>query len=52
MGTSGGGSFFITTLAGVEELLRSTSSFKNEMRSLLASTSRSYAGSLAPIGDE
>jgi hypothetical protein len=52
MGTSGGGGFFITTLTGVEELLQSTSGFMNRMRILLASTSRSYASSMAPIGDE
>jgi hypothetical protein len=40
MRTSGSGGFFIATLTGVEELLRSTSDFKNGMRSLPASTSR------------
>jgi hypothetical protein len=39
-------------LADVEELLRSTSDFKNGMRSLSVSTSRSYAGSIAPSGGE
>jgi hypothetical protein len=52
MGTSGGGGFFIMTLAAVEELLRSTSSFKNGMRSLLVSTARSYADVMAPIDHE
>jgi hypothetical protein len=52
VGTSSGGGFFVTTLAGVEELLRSASDFKNETRSLSASTSHSDAGSMAPIGDE
>jgi hypothetical protein len=52
MGTSSDGDFFVMTLAGVKELLQSTSGFKNGMRSLLASTSRSYADSMAPISDE
>jgi hypothetical protein len=39
-------------LADVEELLWSTYGFKNGRRSLLASTPRSYAGSMAPISDE
>jgi hypothetical protein len=30
----GGGGFFVVTLAGVEELLRSISGFKNDTRSL------------------
>jgi hypothetical protein len=47
--TSGGVGFFVMTLAGVEELLRSTSGFKNRTRSFLASTCRSYADSMAPI---
>jgi hypothetical protein len=51
-GTSGGSGFFVATLAGIEELLRSTSSFKNGLRSLPASTSHFYAGSMAPISDE
>jgi hypothetical protein len=52
MGTSGGGGYFIATLGGVEELLRSTFGFKNGTRSLLVFSSCSYAGSMAPIGDE
>jgi hypothetical protein len=52
MGTSGGGGFFIATMASVEELLQSTSGIKNGLRSLLASTSCSYNGSMVPIGDE
>jgi hypothetical protein len=51
-GTSGSGCFFVATLVGVEELLRSTFGFKNRMRSLPVSTSYSYAGSMAPIGDK
>jgi hypothetical protein len=34
MGTLGGGGFFVATLAGVEELLRSIFGFKNDTRSL------------------
>jgi hypothetical protein len=52
MGTSGGGGFFVATFTGVEGLLCSTSGFKNEMRSLPVSTTRSYASSMAPIDDE
>jgi hypothetical protein len=51
-GTLGGGGFFVATLAGVEELLRYTSDFKNGMRILPTSTTRSYAGSMPPIDDE
>jgi hypothetical protein len=52
MGTSGGSDFFVATLASVEELLWSTFGFKNMTRSFPASTSRSYADSMAPICDE
>jgi hypothetical protein len=48
----GGGNILHYDLADVEEPLRSTSGFKNGMRSLLASTSHFYAGSIAPSGSE
>jgi hypothetical protein len=48
----GDGGVLHSDLADIEEALRSTSGFKNGMRSLSASTSRSYAGSIAPCGSE
>jgi hypothetical protein len=48
----GGGSVLHSDLADIEELLRSTSGFKNGLRSLPASTSLSYACSIAPCGGE
>jgi hypothetical protein len=46
----GGGGVLHSDLADVEEPLRSTSGFKKGVRSLLACTSRSYVGSIAPSG--
>jgi hypothetical protein len=48
----GGYGVLHSDLADVEDLLWSTSSFQNGTRILPASTSRSYAGSKAPIGGE
>jgi hypothetical protein len=48
----GGGGILHSDLADVEELLQSTFSFKNGMRSLPASTPCSYASSIAPSGSE
>jgi hypothetical protein len=48
----GGDGVLHSDLADVEDLLWSTSSFQNGTRILPASTSRSYAGSKAPIGGE
>jgi hypothetical protein len=44
--------FFVATLAGDEELLRSTSSFKNGTRSFPMFPSFSLADSIAPKGGE
>jgi hypothetical protein len=46
------GGFFIVTLAGDEELLQSTSGFKNRTRSFPSFPSWSLAGSIAPKGGE
>jgi hypothetical protein len=51
-GTLGNDGFFITTLAGVMELLWSASGIKNRMRSFPLFPSCSLADSIAPKGDE
>jgi hypothetical protein len=48
----GSGGVLHSDFADIEELLQSTSGFKNGTRSLLASTSHSYARSIAPSGGE
>jgi hypothetical protein len=45
------GGLFVVTLVGDEELLRSTSGFKNRMRSFPPFPSCSVASSIAPKGD-
>jgi hypothetical protein len=49
-GTSDGYGYFVATLAGVEELLRSTSGFKNVRRSFLVLPSSFSSCQFAPKG--